>query len=129
MANYQHEARFQGGNLKINTSLQLFSFKDDSSVVVYSPALDLCGYGKDEQEAKLSFNVVLEEFIKYTTNKNTLITELEKLGWLIKGSKKNPKLSAPDITSMLVTNEELARIFNKKEFKKFEQKMAIAQVA
>ncbi len=129
MAKYQHEAQFQSNNININTLLQLFSFKDENSVVVYSPALDLCGYGTDEQEAKLSFNIVLEEFIKYTTNKNTLISELEKLGWSIKGGKKNPKLSAPDITHMLVTNDELARIFNKKEFKKFEQKISFAQVA
>ena len=129
MAKFQHKSQFQNNNLKIDTKLQLFSFLEDNCIVLYSPALDLCGYGMDEVEAKNSFNIVLEEFFKYITNKNTIILELQKLGWIIKGGKKRPNLSAPDITHMLSTNKELSKIINTKDFKKFEENIAIPQFA
>jgi len=48
---------------------------------MFAPALDICGYGKNTAEAKQSFGIVLEEFINHTSNKNTLNTVLNKLGW------------------------------------------------
>ena len=41
--------------------LQLFN---GGLTVIYSPALDLSGYGSSEDEAKGSFEIALEEFIK-----------------------------------------------------------------
>ncbi len=61
--------------------LSLFSFIDDEVHIIYSPALDLSGYGKSEEDAKQSFEIALEEFIKYTNNKQTLTKELERLSW------------------------------------------------
>ena len=52
--------------------LSLFSFIDDGVRIIYSPALDLSGYGKTIAEAKVSFELTLEEFVRYTTNKNSL---------------------------------------------------------
>ncbi len=40
------------------------------------PLFDLTGYGTSEDEAKKSLSVTLDEFLRYTINKNTFIFEL-----------------------------------------------------
>lgn len=57
--------------------------KEEGINYIYSPALDLTGYGKNVKEAKESFEVTLKEFIDYTDNKKTIFDELEHLGWLV----------------------------------------------
>lgn len=49
--------------------------------IIYSPALDLSGYGNTINEAKESFKIALEEFIRYTLNENTFNDVMKKLGW------------------------------------------------
>lgn len=58
---------------------------------VYSPHLDMTGYGKSEREAKESFEITLSEFVKYTHNKGTVYRELERLGWTVNVKKKRVK--------------------------------------
>jgi hypothetical protein len=103
--------------------LSLFSFIDDGVRIIYSPALDLSGYGKTIAEAKISFELTLEEFVRYTTNKNSLQKELKRLGWEIK--KKSKPYSAPELSSMLQKNDYLASIFETKDFKKYNETVAL----
>lgn len=53
---------------KINSELAIFLFKEDDNYIAYSPALDLSGYGKTEEEARNSFNIVLKEYFDYCIN-------------------------------------------------------------
>ena len=41
----------------INVSLDVFSYKEGDVRIMYSPALDLSGYGKNVEEAKRSFEI------------------------------------------------------------------------
>jgi len=76
----------------INVRLLLIHFKDENDVhFIYSPHLDLTGYGKNLTEAKKSFEIVFDDFIDYTLKKKTLGQVLTKLGWELKGSLKKPK--------------------------------------
>lgn len=103
-------------------NLSLFSFEDDGSKIVYSPALDLSGYGNTEKEAKASFEEALKEFLRYTTHKGTFTKELKRLGWEVGVRlKKSKPAKAPDLAHMLQTNDYLARIFETKNFKKFNE--------
>ena len=70
-------------------SLSLISYKDDEAYYWYCPALELTGYGDDEKQAQESFKIVLEEYIRYTTENQTLIADLKSLGWKVtqKGNK------------------------------------------
>jgi hypothetical protein len=77
----------------MDVELPLFLFKDEKSHVVYSPALDLSGYGDTEEEAKKSFQIVVEESIKYAMGKRTLEDTLQKLGWTI--AQGHPKKYIP----------------------------------
>ena len=57
------------GKNRIKCSLPLIIFEEDNNVITYCPALDLSGYGSNEEEAKKSFEVTLSEYFKYTVNK------------------------------------------------------------
>lgn len=102
------------GTKKIEINLQVFFFQEDGIFFAYMPSLDLTGYGYNPEEAKDSLTIVLDEFLKYTLNKNTLFIELRRLGWKIK-SKKKPML-APQMTDLINTNEQLKDIVNSKQY-------------
>jgi hypothetical protein len=78
---------------------------------LYSPALDLTGYGETFEAAKRSFEFTLDEFIKYTHTKNTIFDELEHLGWLVNRRKK--RVQAPDIEHLLEDNETFRNLENR----------------
>lgn len=127
MAKYKIAAGYKGKDGSIHSiNLSLISFEEDSIYYVYSPALDLTGYGNSEDEAKKSFEVNLEEFIKYTDNKGTLIKEFQKLGWNVKIKGKNIKsIKAPTYKEMLKHNEEFNKIVNEKTYKQTFQSVEI----
>ena len=96
--------------------LNLIFFKDEEAYYSYCPALDLLGYGDTENEAQKSFNIVLEEYIRYTTENQTLIEDLKSLGWKIIGNDK--KLMPPKISECLNGDNEFNNIFNNYDFVK-----------
>lgn len=94
--------------------LNMIIFKEDEGYVAYCPALDLCGCGKTKQKAEASFNIVLEEYIRYTTENQTLIEDLTSHGWKVDGKKLNP----PKMSESMQENEYLDEIFNNYDFVK-----------
>ena len=113
---------------KIEVSLDLITFKEDDTVIVYCPPLEVYGYGLDENEARESFKVSLSEFFRYCLNKNTLRQELQRLGWQLKKSKYKPMIP-PKITDLLTSNENLSRIYNNHDFMKTATSVSIPAVA
>ncbi len=111
-ANLSGEKKF--GTKFIKVSLQVLFFEEDEIRYAYMPSFDLTGYGNTEDEAKESLTVVLDEFLRYTLNKNTLFIEMQRLGWKIK-SKKRPML-APQMSDLINTNEQLKDIVNSKQY-------------
>lgn len=115
---------FEIKNKGIKARILLFHFTDKQGVhFIYSPHLDLTGYGYSQQEAKQSFEVVLEDFIDYTIKKGTLGIVLKKMGWKQqKGSLKKPlKSFAPSITSVIANKKYVADIFDKYPLNTFHQ--------
>lgn len=103
---------------KVEVRLSFISFKDSGCQIIYCPALDLSGYGKTKEEAKSSFEIVLEEFLKYTIHKGTLVKDLEALGWKRSGSKAKGIMTPPEISSLLDTNDDFREIFDNHQFTK-----------
>ncbi|MFK7798770.1 MAG: hypothetical protein AB8E82_15070 [Aureispira sp.] len=71
-------------NLKKDTitlNLTLISFQEDDYSVLYSPTLDLYGYGENEGEALNSFNETIYLYLEYGMNENTILQDLKNLGW------------------------------------------------
>ena len=88
----KHKFKGQFTNIEgsaVDVTVNLVQFKDTGNYVIYAPALEVYGYGKTIQEAKDSFVTCLEEFVNYTIAKGTLMPELKRLGWKIKGRKNN----------------------------------------
>ncbi|MBX3164416.1 MAG: hypothetical protein KF900_08045 [Bacteroidetes bacterium] len=96
---------------KMRIMLSLFIFKEDGTHIVYSPSLDLSGYGKTETEAKKSFEIVLKETILYALNNNTLNSLLISMGWF-KNIGANIVYKSANITSKLSTNDYLQNVIN-----------------
>jgi hypothetical protein len=117
MSNLHISADLGFNNGKYRVGLSLVEFKEDEITIIYSPALDLSGYGQSEIDAKNSFSEALHEFFRYTNNKKTLDKVLKKLGWSIKGSKKKPKFNPPKDSELVNSNPLYNEIVNKKDYK------------
>lgn len=110
---------------KIKANLTLIGFKEGKTFLIYSPALDLTGYGSNEEEARQSFHIMFEGFIDYATKKGTLKNELNRLGWQIKGGAKHPKFTQPNFAELLLNNKDLYSLIDKKDYKKFNNQVEI----
>ena len=115
----------------INVRLLLIHFKDENNIhYIYSPHLDLTGYGNNLSSAKTSFEIVLDDFIDSTLKKRTIGKELTKLGGQFKGNAKKPeKIIAPIITSVISENVYVSYILDKYSTKTFHQEVAIPVTA
>lgn len=105
-------ASYKDGNKLVNVTLSVFFWNDEGIYYAYSPALDIAGYGHTEDEAKESFSITLEEYLKYTHNKNTIFEELEKLGWTV--NKKKKRVKSPELQELLTDNEHFQHIYSSK---------------
>ncbi len=101
---FEGEHKSTGGIVKVR--LILFRFKDENDVtIIYSPHLDLSGYGENVAEAKKSFEISFADFIDYTLKKKTFGKILKELGWQVKGNIKKPKKTiAPKLEDILDKN-------------------------
>jgi len=127
MAQYIFEGKYQNRSAIVKVRLLLFQFKDENDIhFIYSPHLDLTGYGTDPGEAKKSFEIVFEDFVDYTLKKKTLGKVLTGLGWQLKGSARKPKkVLAPSITSVIKDNEYVSEIFDKYPVNTYHQEVGL----
>lgn len=102
------------GNNTVTLNVQVIMFEEDGIQYTYIPSFDLTGYGKTQKEAQQSLNIVLNEFLRYTINKKTFIPELKRLGWKIR-SKSKP-MTAPNLSELVTSNEQLKDIMDHKQF-------------
>lgn len=105
----------------VKVKLQVFLFVEDGINYAYVPALDITGYGLNEDEAKQSMKTALSEFFRYTINKNTFDIEMKRLGWVKR--KKNYKV--PEITDQLPMNTQLRDIVNHKQYTSSSLKVSV----
>lgn len=103
----------QGGRT-IEMDLPVMLFEEEGVKIAYIPVLDISGYGKTERESLKSLTIAIEEYFKYTINKNTLLQDLKAHGWIIK--KKTKPYIAPEITDLINKNEYLHDIVNTKPY-------------
>lgn len=109
-------AKYSDGRSKVEFNVSIFLWEENSIFYVYSPALDLTGYGLSKEEARESFETVLHEFIKYTHNKKTIFQELENLGWAV--NKKKKRVVSPDFEDLLSENEHFRKLYKSKDLEK-----------
>ncbi len=124
MAKALFDAEFKGNGLRIKIVVDLIEFSEEGVFYVYCPSLNLYGYDKTQALARSSFNHVLKEYFRYTTNKKTLEKDLKKNGWSIKKGK-NPVYKTPDLSKLLRDNEEFVDIINTHDYKKYSKELSL----
>jgi predicted RNase H-like HicB family nuclease len=72
---------FQFPVKSLTADLTVLFFEEDNIHFAFVPSLYLTGYGKTTKEASESLKIVLDEFLRYTLEKNTFFVELQRLGW------------------------------------------------
>jgi len=127
MAQYIFEGKYKDRTASVKVRLLLVQFKDENNVhFIYSPHLDLTGYGNNPGDARRSFEIVLEDFVDYIIKKKTLGKVLTSLGWELKGSAKKPKkVLAPSITSVIKDNKYVSEIFDKYPVNTYHQEVGL----
>ncbi len=106
-------AKYSDGKKSIELNISIFLWEEGSIFYTYSPALDLTGYGYSKEEARESFETMLQEFLVYTNHKKTIFKELEKLGWAV--NKKKKRVVSPDFEDMLSDNEHFKELYKTKD--------------
>lgn len=101
--------------------LSLIELNEYDVTIIYSPALNISGYGYNPDEAKNSFNIALHEFFQYTNNKKTFDKILKELGWTFKGGKKKSKIEAPLNSDLIDKNPLYNEIINSKNYKVYKE--------
>lgn len=114
MRKAQLSAQKKVGDKQIKMNVPVVLFEEEGIFYTYLPSLDLTGYGKTEEEAKESLKIVLNEFLRYTLNKNTFLLKLKRLGW--KTTNKQKPINAPKMSDLILRNEHLRDIVNTKHF-------------
>ena len=70
---------------QVNISIQALQYtdKDTRNIIIYSPAIDVTGYGDTVREAQLMFDFSAKEFCRYLINlpEAEATRELMKYGW------------------------------------------------
>ena len=107
-------AEWQGRNENVRLNVTVLLFTEDDIHFAYVPSFDLTGYGSTPEEAGESLKIVVDEFLRYTTNKKTFLPELKRLGWKIR-SKYKP-MQAPQLSDLIPINEQLREIINYKQY-------------
>ena len=110
---------------KMRVAITLVIFKEGNMNIVYSPSLDLSGYGETEAKAKKSFETTLAETVKYAIENNTLNHLLISLGWF-KNNGTNTVYKSANITSKIATNDYLQNVINQNNEVKFKNNVQLS---
>lgn len=95
---------------RITVTSPIVIFEQSGCKILFSPTVEIYGYGQNLTEAKASFKNNLEEFINYTINKGTFAEELKRMGWQFKKRKK--QYIVPSFSKMLKNNQKLIDILD-----------------
>lgn len=123
MQNINFTDELKSGKNGIIVKLSIYIFKEDNAYISYCPSLDLSGCGNGIKEAKDSMKETLLLYLDYTISKNTLLRDLRKHGWNVRGIKQR-KIKAPKFDDLL-HNEEFLDILENKEYQKFDTPVEI----
>jgi hypothetical protein len=119
MAKLNFTSKLQISKYTVDTSLNLLHFVEDNIHYIYSPELEIYGYGQSENQARDSFTTSFREMVDYMVKKNTLAAELESLGWSVRKTKNKFRYEPPLMSNLIEENEELKNIVNTKSYTKY----------
>ncbi len=96
----------------VDVGLSVFRTEEDGRKIVYSPSLNIVGYGKTTEEADSDFDFCLKEFISRAVQEGYLDREMKKLGWMKNSRESENYLLSPSLLEILPKDEIFQDIFN-----------------
>jgi hypothetical protein len=129
MAKINFSAKLKNSKTIVDIQLTLLSFVEDDLYYVFSPELDIYGYGQSKSQARDSFTTTFKETMSYMVNKNTLSKELKSLGWTVKKNKKGVLYIPPLFSHIIEENDEVKNIVNTKAYTKYNHAVQLPAVA
>lgn len=125
---HSFKAEYHSGGVECNFNLGVYIFKEGDFYISYCPALDISGYGLNEEEAKESFGEVMRQYITYCVEHGTLAEDLRKHGWKVK-SDGDGLFKSPDTESMLKRNPDFKDLLDNKEYSRYIEDVPIPLMA
>ena len=109
---------------RIEICLDVLFKKEGGSFVSYAPALELSGCGRDFDEARKSFEIVLREYVRYTRENGTLEADLLRHNWKKEFISKREVYTGLDFTLLLASNEQ-AKSMTRGNFEKRSERITV----
>ena len=100
----------------IDANLDIYIYTNDGFKIVYSPALDLMGYGKTVKDAQKSFEVVISDFFESSLKRGTLDEYLISKKWV--RESKTEEFVSPQVVSLVKSNNQFQEILSSNRFSK-----------
>ena len=100
----------------IDANLDIYIYTNDGFKIVYSPALDLMGYGKTVKDAQKSFEVVISDFFESSLKRGTLDEYLISTKWV--RESKTEEFVSPQVVSLVKSNNQFQEILSSNRFSK-----------
>ena len=94
---------------QIDAQLDVLLYVEDGLTYAYSPALELIGCGDNVDEAKASFEVVIEDYFEFGIKRGTLEEDLKKHHWV--KEKRQEQFSLPKAWMLFVENKQMQDIY------------------
>lgn len=91
----------------IEAQLDVIFYVEDGVAYAYAPALELLGYGDSQEEAKASFEIVLEDFFEFGLKRGTLQEDLLQHHWVL----KTDEYSLPKAWTLFDKDKQLQEIY------------------
>ncbi|HLF65855.1 MAG TPA: hypothetical protein VI603_18985 [Saprospiraceae bacterium] len=92
---------------EVKLSVAVFLIREGEYITAYSPHLEISGYGKDADDAMLSFDQCVEMFLEESIEKGNLHEILLKLGWKIQ--REGEIFSPPQIPTQFLLPMSIER--------------------
>lgn len=118
----------RNSNNRMSVKLDVYIFSEDNTVIAYSPALDLCGYGYSDREAMDSFHIALSEYLDFALAHKTLVADLRAHGWKVR-SLKQRKMTSPSFETLLRSNDTFRDILENKDYRKQSQTLPLPEIS
>ena len=115
MKSLRGKGQYQSVNSKHEYSVEVLSYYGEKEKLFYalSLSLDIVGAGASELEAINNFNDLLEDFVKYVCSKQTIASELIRMGWDVKIKGNNEFTAKSPTIEDLKSNPDWADIWSK----------------
>ena len=112
----------------VQVQLSLYVFEEGEHTIVYCPALDISGYGSNEDAAQDDFKAVMTEYFRYIIQKKTVREDLTRMGWTVKKSL-HKKMTPPTDEEVMKMNESFSELMKTNPIKRLSEPIQIPAFA